>query len=92
MANLAFYKNIFFFIFAGDILREPPHIHFSNRRTKDIYGKIWLETLEIAERGGFTQKELNVIKKLVSKYQKELIDRYKSFGKQTVKPINMILK
>ncbi|MBI4930283.1 MAG: DUF4160 domain-containing protein [Bacteroidetes bacterium] len=71
---------------------EAPHIHFSKHKSKYIYGKLWLQNLEIMHPADFSAKELNIVKKLATKYQKELIDLYNSFGKKETHPIKLTLK
>lgn len=66
MPKIAFYKHFTFFIYMYDLLNEPLHLHVAKEKGNRTYAaKIWIETLEFAERGNFSQKELNLIRKLV---------------------------
>lgn len=77
MPKIATYQFLTFFIYIYDVFNEPPHLHITKQ--KGNYNrpcKIWLETLEIAEVGDFTEKELNLIEKLVKKNKEILIKAF----------------
>ena len=77
MPKIAVYKFITFFIFAYDLLNEPPHLHFyKNKKGYFQMGKIWLESLKFEQTGDFKQHELNLVEKLVTKHQQQLIGIY----------------
>lgn len=50
MPKIAVYKFLTFFIFAYDVLNEPPHLHIVKEKgTRQRSAKIWLETFKVAE-------------------------------------------
>ena len=58
--KIAIYKFLTFFIFAYDALNEPPHLHIAKEKGKrQRSAKIWLNTLQVAERGSLTDSDLN---------------------------------
>ena len=79
MPRIAVYKFLTFFIFAFDALNEPPHLHIVKEKgNRQRSAKIWINTLEVANKGTLTEKELNTAIKLITKHKAELI---KSFNK-----------
>ena len=77
MPKIAIYKYLTFFIVSFDTLREPPHLHIAKERGKRTYSaKIWLKTLEFSDKGSLTKEEWNLVKKLVTKHQKELLELF----------------
>ncbi len=59
MPKIAIYKFLTFFIFAYDALNEPPHLHIAKEKgNRQRSAKIWLKTLEIAERGSLSDIDL----------------------------------
>ena len=59
MPKVAIYGNLIFFIVAYD-LSERWHIHVANNKSeRKRSAKIWLDTLEVFERGRLSQKEIN---------------------------------
>jgi hypothetical protein len=77
MPKIAFYKYLTFFIVSFDTLREPPHLHIARERGKRTYSaKIWLNTLEFSDKGSLSNEELTLVRKLVSKYQPELLSLF----------------
>lgn len=92
MPTVAKYKYIFFFFVSYDVLHEPPHLHFAKSKGRHRAGKIWLHTLKIIRRGDFTEKELNIVKRIAKKYQKEFIDLYKKFKpEKKIQPLKISL-
>lgn len=77
MPKVAIYKFLTFYLYSFDVLNEPPHLHVKN--SKSSYAKsakIWLESLEFSETGNLTQKELNLVEKLVRQNQRELMEAF----------------
>ena len=69
MAKLIIFVKYYFFIWAGENPNERKHIHIFRTNSKNVKGaKVWLDDLSIFERGDFTEKELNQIKKDLDKY------------------------
>lgn len=67
MPKLLVVKWLEFFIFSSDIKENRKHVHLSSRRGKSRnIAKFWLEPeVVVAEAGGFSEKELNEIKKVI---------------------------
>jgi hypothetical protein len=79
MPKIAVYKFLTFYIFAFDAMNEPAHLHVAKEKgNRQRSAKIWLETLEVAEKGSLTGAELNQALKLIKENQEELI---KAFNK-----------
>ncbi len=77
MPKIAVYKFLTFFIFAYDVLNEPPHLHIVKEKgTRQRSAKIWLETFKVAETGTLNDKELNQAIDLIKKNQIILIDAF----------------
>jgi hypothetical protein len=52
-------------------------LHIAKERGKRTYSaKIWLKTLEFSDKGSLTKEEWNLVKKLVTKHQKELLELF----------------
>jgi len=94
MPKIAFYKYLTFFIVSFDTLKEPPHLHIAKEKGKRTYSaKIWLKTLEFSDKGSLTKEELNLVKKLVSKYQTELLSLFEKAKKgRKFEPMKLDLK
>jgi hypothetical protein len=77
MPKIAVYKFLTFFIFAYDAINEPPHLHVAKEKgNRQRSAKIWLKSLEIAEKGSLNEKELNLAMKLISENQSILIAHF----------------
>ncbi len=77
MPKIAVYKFLTFFIFAYDALHEPPHLHIAKEKgNRQRSAKIWLKSLEVADRGSLTDKDLNIALKLIKTNQQILIDHF----------------
>ncbi|MEO8148723.1 MAG: DUF4160 domain-containing protein [Bacteroidia bacterium] len=74
MPRIAYYKYFTFFIYMYDLLNEPLHLHVVKEKGNRAYAaKIWLDSLEFAESGSLSQKEVNLVQKLVGKNKEMLI-------------------
>ena len=51
------------FFFTSFDCNEPPHVHVERG---DRTGKFWLEPLELARSHGFSARELNVIRRIIT--------------------------
>ena len=61
MPKIAIYKFLTFYIFAYDALNEPPHLHIAKEKGKrQRSAKIWLTTLEVADKGSLSESDLNL--------------------------------
>jgi Domain of unknown function (DUF4160) len=92
MGRVAFYKFFRFFFYSYDLMHEPPHLHVSISKGKfNKSAKIWLETLEISEKGDLTDSQVKEMIAIVKNNQKELILFFndKKSGIER-KPLNLI--
>lgn len=72
MPKIAFYKYLMFFIVSYD-LRERFHLHVVNTKGRDtLAAKIWLDPLEISEKGHLSKSELRIALKLIGKNRDEI--------------------
>ncbi len=80
MPKIAVYKFLTFFAYMFDAVGgEPPHLHVSKTKSRSTrFAKIWLDSLEFAESGDFTEKELLLVTKLVTVNQAILLDLFHS--------------
>ena len=92
MPKIAIYKFITFFILSYDFKNEPPHLHFIRGKHYAKPGKIWLKTLEFEQTGDFTQAELNLVEKLIVKYQTQLIEIFNNYKISNTKQNILTLK
>jgi hypothetical protein len=77
MPKIAVYKFLTFFIFAYDALNEPPHLHIAKEKGKrQRSAKIWLTTLEVADKGSLSESDLNLAIKIIRSNQQILIDSF----------------
>jgi hypothetical protein len=78
MPKIAVYRFFTFYILVYDVLREPPHLHVAKEKgNKQRSAKIWLNTLEIVERGSFSDDELNTVLNLMKSNKIKLIKAFK---------------
>ena len=94
MPKIAVFRFLTFFILSFDVLNEPPHLHISKtKKGREQAAKIWLKTLKFAEHGEMTQKEINLIRKLVKANQSKLIEAFEN-AKKGIKsnPVQLKLK
>ncbi len=77
MPKIAVWKFLTFFIFAYDALNEPPHLHIAKEKcNRQRSAKIWLESLEITEKGSLKEKELNEALRIMKENQAALLDLF----------------
>ena len=77
MPKIAIYKFLTFYIFGYDALNEPPHMHIAKEKgNRQRSAKIWLKTLEIAEKGSLTVTDLNKSLKIIKDNQQIFIDAF----------------
>jgi hypothetical protein len=81
MPKILISKWIEFFIFSGDIKESRKHVHIASRKGKRRQiAKFWLEpNIEVAEIGGFTNKELKEIEKVIIDNFSDLIKQINKF-------------
>ena len=63
----------FRFFFYSDEGSEPPHIHVER---SDEVANFWLEPVELASSSGFSAKEINQLRKLVTENQTRLVQSW----------------
>jgi hypothetical protein len=66
----------FRFFFYSDEGSEPPHIHVER---SDEVAKFWLEPVELASSSGFSAKEINQLRKLVTENQIRLVQSWHEY-------------
>ena len=92
MPKIAVYKFLTFYIFAFDAMNEPPHLHVAKEKgNRQRSAKIWIETLEVAEKGSLTKEELKQAIRLIEENQELLIDAFNKV-KSGKKVTTIILK
>lgn len=64
------------FYFFSHEPNEPPHIHIDR---EGLSAKFWLKAIALANNRGFKQKELNVLKELVSQHQHQFLDAWHGY-------------
>lgn len=80
MPKLAVYKNLIFFLYAYD-LAERTHLHISNnKRGHSRSAKIWLDNLEVFERGSLSEKELKQCQKVIAANREAIEDQLRNFA------------
>lgn len=82
MPKIAVYKFLTFFMYSFDALHEPPHLHIVREKgMRQKSAKIWLKTLEIAEKGSLPESDLRLALKLIKLHQAELIESVEKIKK-----------
>jgi len=77
MPKIAIYKFLTFFIFAFDVINEPPHLHIAKEKgNRQRSAKIWLETFKVAEKGSLTDTDLKQALKVIKENQAILIESF----------------
>ena len=80
MPKIAIYKFLTFFIYSFDVLREPPHLHIVKEKgMRQKSAKIWLKTLEIAEKGSLNDTDIRLALKIIKLHQVELLESFEKF-------------
>ncbi len=80
MPKLAVYGNLVFYIFAYDLV-ERMHVHVSNTKSRSgRSAKIWLDTLDVFERGSLTEKEISTALKLLVRHKDSIETSIRTFS------------
>jgi hypothetical protein len=80
MPKIAIYKFLTFFIYSFDVLKEPPHLHIVKEKgMRQKSAKIWLRTLEIAEKGTLTDTDIKLALKIIKLHQVELLGSFENY-------------
>ena len=81
MPKLAVYKFLTFFIVSYD-LSERLHVHVNKAKGYNTRSaKIWLDSLEIFEKGDLTPKDLKMALDILTLHQQEFIEQINKFAK-----------
>ena len=69
-------------------------MHIVNTKSRDtLAAKIWLDSLEISEKGDLTNAELNIALKLISNNREEIKSKILNFAKgKRSKPLSLKFK
>ena len=79
MPKIAVYKFLTFFIYSFDVFREPPHLHIVKEKgMRQKSAKIWLRTLEIAEKGTLTDTDIKLALKIIKLHQYDLLESFEN--------------
>jgi hypothetical protein len=72
-------------------MNEPPHLHVAKEKgNRQRSAKIRLKTLQFAEKGTLTEKELNTVLQLVKQHQTILLKQFEEVKKgNKIKTINL---
>ncbi|MEO8820481.1 MAG: DUF4160 domain-containing protein [Ginsengibacter sp.] len=77
MPKIAIYKFLTFYIFGYDALNESPHMHIAKEKgNRQRSAKIWLNTLEVAEKGSLTDADLNKALRILKDNRQIFIDAF----------------
>jgi cytochrome c556 len=64
-------------------MNEPLHLHVAKEKgNRQRSAKIWLKTLQFAEKGSLTEKELNTVLQLVKQHQTILLKQFEEVKKR----------
>lgn len=64
-------------MFSYDAIFEPPHLHIAKEKgNRQRSAKIWLRTLQVAEKGSLSDRDLSLAIKLIKGNQKILIENF----------------
>jgi len=69
----------FKFRFYSSDITEPPHVHVLKG---ERVAKIWLRTLEVANKRGYNRSELNGIVKLTKQHRERLMRAWNEYFSQ----------
>jgi hypothetical protein len=76
------YKFLTFFIVSFDTLKKPPHLHVAKEKgNRQRSAKIWLETLQIAEQGDFSDNDVKKALRVFKEHQEELLNAFAELAK-----------
>ena len=64
------------FYFYSHEPNEPPHIHVDR---DNFSAKFWLKEISLAKNLGFHQKELKALQELVTRHQKQFLDKWHEY-------------
>jgi hypothetical protein len=77
MPKIAVYKFLTFFIFSYDALHEPAHLHVVKEKgNRQRSAKIWLDTLEVVDRGTLNDSDLSQALKVIRENREALLKSF----------------
>ena len=80
MPKIAIYKLLTFLINSFDVLKQPPHLYIVKEKgMRQKSAKIWLRTLEIAEKGTLTDTDIKLALKIIKLHQVELLESFENY-------------
>ncbi len=90
MPKIAIFKYLVFYIVSYDLL-ERYHLHVIKSKGGHSHAaKIWLGPVEVFEQGDLTDKELNLVIKLLSENEEQIKENINKFAKgEKIKPIKL---
>jgi len=90
MPKIAVFRNLIFYIVSYD-LSERLHLHiFTKNKNRNGSAKIWLDTLDVFDKGQLTDAEINLAVKLLANNKVEIEKNIELFRKgKKSKPINL---
>ena len=93
MPKIALYKYLVFFIVSYD-LKERFHLHIVRTKgMKSRAAKMWMDPIEIFDKGDLTNVEINIVLKLMEKNQDEIKQKILNFATgNKSKPLSLKLK
>jgi hypothetical protein len=78
MQKIAVYKFLTFYILTFNSHNEPPHLQIAKEKgKKQRSARIWLNTLEIKEKGSLSDSELNTALNQIKNNRYKLMKSYK---------------
>jgi len=92
MSKIIIILGYVFLVYDGDIIEKRKHIHVENKKGRfRTTAKFWLEPeVELASKGNFTDKEINLIAKLIKEHRDLIINQIEKFFKgDTIEIINL---
>jgi len=57
----------------GPEVGEPPHVHVERETST---AKFWLEPIELARSHGFSARELNVIRRIITTHREVIVEAW----------------
>lgn len=76
MSPAAHQEGPYSFRFFSADYPEPPHVHVRRDRNR---AKFWLDPVRLATNKGFSQHELNRIKRIVEDHEAELLEAWHDY-------------
>jgi hypothetical protein len=76
-------EGLRFYFYLAD-LRERPHVHVGEGKgISSSDAKIWLDTLTVAARGRFNQRQLNKALRVAREHQEQWLSIWRSYEERS---------